>query len=170
MARFAGPREALEAAESPDASLGTLNELSGSEYTFVRTAVARHPRTPATVLRALQPATIEGEPDAALAVAIAEHRSTPPVTLAALAELTADRLGNPREAGWAFRLGVALCRHPNTPPDAIRRLLQHERALTQFRKVVARESDRTDVAALLATDRSEVVRRAAARPRTPVKK
>jgi hypothetical protein len=161
--KYSGPREALAAARDPDASIASLRELATSEWPFVRAAVAKHPTADAELLRSLTPRAIAHERDAGIAQALAEHPRTPAEALGALAGLALPYLGEPRENRWAFALGVALSRHPSTPWTSVRPLLESSRAVTQFRKVVARESHRADVLALLAADRSETVRRAASR-------
>jgi hypothetical protein len=70
-------------------------------------------------------------------------------------------LGNRRGNTLAFRVGVLLCCHANTPGRAVAEMLNPDNTAAQFRKVLARESNRSD--ALAARVRSRRDRNA--RPR-----
>ena len=164
MAKFSGPKAALEAAQAPDATTELLRDLAASEYPFVRAAVARHPATEIAVLEALLPTRIESERDVEIGAALASNPRTPAAVLAVLGDFARARLGEPREAPWAFDLGVRVCLHPGTPAETLRTLFEAPRAPTQFRKVVARDSGRSEIRELAARDRSETVRQALTRP------
>ncbi len=150
----------LDAAEDRETPVEVLRELAESVYPFVRSAVARSLKADAEMLRVLVPAAIENGPDADIATSLASNPHTPADVLGSVARLCMPHLGEPREAPWSFRLGVLLCCHPATTEDDALALLSAPGATTQFRKVTARESTRDDVRRHLATDRSEVVRRA----------
>lgn len=69
-----------------------------------------------------------------------------------------------RESHGAFGAAVALCCNTSAPFAALQALLSPAVGKPQFRKVVARESRRADVLALLASDVStSVAARAKAR-------
>jgi hypothetical protein len=167
MTKFTGPKAALDAAQSPDASQDLLRELASSEYPFVRAAVASHPKTEVSVLESLLPLVLDSWRDVQIADALAGNARTPARVLAALADRVEPHLGEPRKAPWALSLGVKLCAHPHTPMASVRLLFESPRAPTQFRKVVARDSHRPEIRALAANDRSEIVRRALARSTEP---
>jgi hypothetical protein len=163
MARFVDPREALDAARSLETTATVLRELATYHHAFVRAAVACHPATEPDVLSALLPAKLDERRFAEIAVALAGNPRTPATSLSRLAAATAPLLGQPREHELAFELGVLLCGHPETPFASVQLLLMSRGATSQFRKVVARETARADVLALLHDDRSEIVQRALAR-------
>ncbi len=157
--RFHGPRDYLDLAESPTASAEDLRLLADSPYSFVLEAVARHPSTPADVLDRL----LARDPaDIWLLHALATHPSASRELLAAIAALVPTIL-HQRDTHAGFAAGIALFSHPNAPDEALLELLDHPQATTQFRKVAARETNHPAALERLRRDRSEVVRRAAAR-------
>ena len=158
MTRFDGPKAALMAAQSPDASAELLDELAASEYPFVRAAVASHTATRPETLRILMPVDLLDDRAAAIARALARNPQTPADALRTLGAYILPQLGEPRDRPWAFDLGVSLCANPATPSETVQAIIGSPRALQQFRKVVARETSRPDVLDVLRSDRSEVVR------------
>jgi hypothetical protein len=156
--RFHGPRDYLDLAESPTATTEELRLLGESPYSFVLEAVAQHPSTPADVLDRL----LARNPGNTCLHALAIHPSASRELLAAIAVLVPPLL-HQRDAYAGFAAGIALFSHPNAPDEALLELLDHPQATKQFRKVAARETNHPAALERLRRDRSEVVRRAAAR-------
>ncbi len=161
MPRYHTPKEYLDAARSPATSPAELRALAKAPYSFVLTAVARNPHTESSVLTTLIPTVIKSWNDQELAAAIACHPHTTADALATLARRLIPMLDNGRGHQVGFKAGVLLCCNPMTPIHAIATLLHSEHVAMQFRKVVARETRRQDVLAILLADRSETVRRQA---------
>ena len=68
-----------------------------------------------------------------------------------------------RDCQQGFAAGIALFRRTDVPEELLLRLLDDAFVTTEFRKVAARETTREGVLTRLAEDRSERVRRVAAR-------
>lgn len=163
--RFHSPRDYLELARSPDVTPEQLSELAGLGYAFVSVAVAEHPSTPAGVLERLLPrGDASAETDHELFVVLARHPSTPPHVLRSIAARVPDGL-HVRNAQRLFEAGIELFRRADVDLGLLVTLLEDPLTTTEFRKVAARETTRADVLEVFAGDRSERVRRAAARPR-----
>jgi hypothetical protein len=154
-----GPRDYLDLAESSTVTADELRSLAESPYSFVLVAVARHPSTPADVLHRL---FARAPDDLRLVAALAAHPRARPDLLAAIATAVPPIL-HERDAQDGFAAGISLFSHPNAPDDALLGLLDHPQVTTQFRKVAARETTHPAVLERLRHDRSETVRRAAAR-------
>ncbi|MEM8486320.1 MAG: hypothetical protein AAF564_12280 [Bacteroidota bacterium] len=163
MSNHSGPKEYLVAARSFDTSADELAELSRSEYTFVRVAVAGNLKTKPEILHLMIPDKIEIEsyPSQEIALQIALNVNSSRDTLKLLGEKLLPCLKVGRGAYDAFRTGVVLCCNSLVPIQTIERMLKPENASRQFRKVVARESRREDVLYLLLIDQSEKVRKRA---------
>jgi hypothetical protein len=159
---FHGPRDYLDLAESPDATAEELRWLAASSYSFVVEAVARHPTTPADALERILASEVMVDGGDAILVQLAAHSSASSGLLAAIAERVPRRL-HARDNPWAFAAGIALVSNPNTPDEALLRLVDDPQATTQFRKVAARETNHPALLDHLRADRSETVRRAATR-------
>lgn len=157
-----GPKEELDAARSPDRSADELDVLAESQYEFVQTAVAEHVGTRPSTLAGLVPMSLAGDGAQALGLALAQNKNTPDYALAKLGKLVEPFLRNEREQHTLFEIGVALSCNSNTPFKVLSGMLDEERCVTVFRKVVARETRRLDVLRLLVEDRSESVRKRAA--------
>jgi len=165
MAKYHDPAEYLAAAESPHTSAEELGNLAQSEYDFVRTAVARHPSTPAEVLSGLLPPTLTTWNAQALTAELAKNENT---SIETLTQLGVKLVPYCREADspranlqMGFEAAVRLCCNPRVPFETIARMLKADATTRQFRKVVARETSRIDVLELLVEDRSALVRRRA---------
>jgi hypothetical protein len=159
--QFHGPKDYLDAARDPAASVEDLRALAESQYVFVVIAVAEHPSAPIDVLEQLIPREPHTWNDVRMLDALAKNPRTPPAILAEIASLIPALLH--RRDLDAFAVGLALFERGDTPRVVLEQLLADERTTTQFRKVVARDSTRDDILELLRRDRSERVRRAADR-------
>lgn len=161
---FHGPKDYLDLARSPRATAEELRALASASYGFVREAVASNPNTPPDVLDGLLPATVETYVDAEIVAAIAGNPVTQPPTLARVPDLVLPRL-HARDDPKSFGAGVELACRPDTPWEALVELIEDERATTEFRKVIARETTCDDLRIRLLSDRSDKARRAAERQR-----
>jgi hypothetical protein len=159
--QFHGPRDYLDLAESPTATAEELRWLAESQYSFVLEAVARHPSTPADALEQIFANEAAVGRDEILAE-LAAHRFASAALLAAIAEQVPSGL-HVRDNPSGFGAGIALFSNPNTPDDVLLGLLENPQVTTQFRKVAARETNHPVALERLRNDRSETVRRAAAR-------
>jgi hypothetical protein len=159
---FHGPKDYLDLARSPEAWPDQLRDLVRSPYPFVMEAVAGHPSTPVDALISLVPAEIRTWNDGAIVVALVRNPTTPVEVLCRIPELVLPRLAV-RDDQKAFRAGVALAERHDTPDEVLRNMVDDPRATTEFRKVVARDTTRPRLREQLLLDRSERVRRAAAR-------
>ena len=81
--------------------------------------------------------------------------------IGALADKLIPVLDHGRGNDNGLRAGANLCCNPNTPLNAIEKVLNADGVSVHLRKVVARETRRKDVLHLLIADRSEVVRKRA---------
>jgi hypothetical protein len=160
--RFHGPRDYLDAARAADATSEELAVLARSEYDFVRLAVAEHPASTAAVLQLLVPESSETWNDQALLLALAAHPNSPLDVLEQVAQRVPSTLHN-RDRPLGFAAGIELFKRADTPLSLLFTLLEDEQVTTEFRKVAARETTRGEVVEVLLADRSERVRRAAAR-------
>jgi len=161
--QFHGPRDYLDLAESPTATTEELRLLAESDYSFVRVAVARHPSAPVDVLDRL----FARDPgDIWLMHALATHPAASRELLSAIATHV-PKLLHERDTQSAFAAGIALYSHPNASDEALLELLDQPQVTTQFRKVAARETNHPAALERLQRDRSDVVRRAAARREGP---
>lgn len=156
-----GPKTQRDAAASQATNPDVLCELANSELGFVRREVAANPSTPATALCGLVPAAFDNHVDQEIALALAENPNTAEGDLAELCRRLQPFLDNGRSNRVSFAAGVALTSNPRTPVEALHEMLDEHRTAIQFRKVVARETNRHDVLQLLLADRSEKVRRRA---------
>lgn len=161
---FHGPKDYLDLARSPEATPDRLRELARSPYNFVREAVAQHPAAPADALIAVLPIEITGWNDGATLVALVRNPNTPQAVLCSVPKLVLPRLAV-RDDHRAFEAGVALAQRDDSPEDVLLAMVADARATTEFRKVIARETTHTRLLEELRSDRSERVRRAAARRR-----
>jgi hypothetical protein len=162
--QFHGPKDYLDLARSDDATEDELRNLAHSTYLFVVLAVAQHPRTPADALAVAVPAEPSSWNDYSLMAAIARHPHTDEPTLRTLrTRLALEKLREERDAQRLFEAGIALFEQPNTPDDVLMDLINDPGATTEFRKVAARETSHPAIIEHLLQDRSETVRRAAAR-------
>ena len=125
-------------------------------------AVAANTGTPPAVLGALVPLAVTSWTDDEMLAVLVKNPHTPASALGAIARLIPARLHVP-DAPLTFRLGIALFTRPDTPDDVLFALLDDPDTTTPFRKVAAREAIQPSVRERLSTDRSERVRRAAAR-------
>ena len=78
-----------------------------------------------------------------------------------LLQSLAPLLNGGRDGRVAFDAARILCANPVVPLERIAAMLAAPDVATRLRKVLARDSTRGDVVALLLTDRSAVVRRRA---------
>ena len=160
--RFHSPRDYLELARSPDATPEQLAELAETPFDFVHVAVAEHPATPTQVLERLLPTELARWNDQAMIVALARHPSSSSSILRSIAQFLPEALHR-RDGQHTFKAGVELFRRHDIDFEILRVLLDDPRTTTEFRKVAARETTRGDVLEKLGEDRSEKVRRAAAK-------
>lgn len=156
-----GPKAQRDAAASPATDSYVLGQLAQSKLGFVRREVAANPNTPPTVLGGLMPATFNDNADQEIALALAGNPNSDERVLADLCRRLRPILDNGRSNRAGFSAGVVLASNPSTPFEALREMLNQDRTAIQFRKVVARETNRHDVLELLLEDRSERVRRRA---------
>jgi len=161
MNKYHSPKEQLDAARSPEASIEELQILAASVYDFVRVAVANNPNATPQVLNSMLPEKINSWNEQDLASSLAKHEKTSPATLSVLAEKLLPVMNNARGNDRGFRAGVSLCCNPNTPSEAVQRILCDPIVATQIRKMVAKETRREDALRILLTDRSEAVRKKA---------
>jgi hypothetical protein len=157
MNRYHGPKDYLDAARSTDTSAEELEALAVTEYPFVRAALAKNPSTPPRALSSLLSANLDRYPEQEVAEALAARTDASGALLERLAEALSTHLHGGRDSRAAFSAAVALCSNEAAPFDAIRRLLDPAVSKPVFRKVVARETRRADVLALLASDVSSTV-------------
>lgn len=158
---FHGPKDYLDAAKDPAATADDLHELAHSDYVFVDIAIASHRSTsPETLRHLLTKADRDDWNGDELLRALASNPNTSPDVLALISERV-PRLLHERDRQQGFAAGVAVSQRPDTPLGALVLLLNNPQTTTEFRKVVARETNRPDLLAILRGDRSERVRRAA---------
>ena len=124
--------------------------------------MATNPSTPPDVLAKLLPRKVTNWNDSALLLALVRNDSTPTEVLEAVPALVLSRLQT-RDDHKSFEAGIALARRPDTPEEVLATLVSDNRATTEFRKVVARETTHQELRTRLLTDPSERVRRAAGR-------
>lgn len=129
MPRYTGPKEALDAAQSPDTGPELLRDLATSSHAFVRAAVAARQSAEPDVLQSLVPSTLVEYGDLEIALALADNPSTPGEALQALAQLTADRLGLEPHTSLLY-LATCLSRHAEAPLDGTRALVDKLRILS----------------------------------------
>jgi hypothetical protein len=156
--RLRGPKDFLDAARDPNATSDKLDELARSPYSFVRTAVAARPNASPATLDHLVPVAADTYPDKELLKALASNPNSASQTLARIADLLVGRLNGGRDNQVAFAAGIAIFSRPDTPFDILIRLLHEPGTSTDFRKVAARDTARSDVINVLRQDRSERVR------------
>jgi hypothetical protein len=159
---FHTPRDYLDLARSREASPDQFHALASSEYDFVLEAVATNPSTPPDVLAQLVPKMISTWNDSALLLLLIRNDNTPTEVLGAVPGLVLSRL-EARDDQRSFEAGVALARRPDTPEEVLTALVSDERATTEFRQAVARETTHQRLRARLLLDSSEQVRLAAGR-------
>ena len=159
---FHGPRDYLDLATAAEATEHELRWLSDSPYTFVVEAVARHPSTPPDVLERLVPPDPASSHGQAVLLGLAENPGSTLRVFEFVAQQVPQLL-HERDCQLGFAAGIALFRRADVPEELPRRLLDDARVTTEFRKVAARETIRQAVLTRLAEDRSERVRRVAAR-------
>lgn len=160
---FHGPKDYLDAAKNPDATAEQLHDLAQTRWSFVDLAIASHETaTPETLRHLLAKADFNAYSGSELLLAIASNPSAPADVLILVSEHVPELL-HKRDRQNAFAAGVALSLRQDTPLDALAELLTHDQVTTEFRKVVARETNRPDVLTILAADQSERVRNAARR-------
>ena len=158
MVKYHSPKDYLDAARSPATSPEELRVLRHSIYDFVITAVAWNPNTEADVLHTLVAEDINSWDEQDRAYAIAQHPHATTETLALLAERLIPLLNRGRNRTLALQAGLALCANPKTPWSAIHSICNDHRVSTDFRKRLARATQRRDILELLGADRSDVVR------------
>jgi hypothetical protein len=170
MAKYHLPKDYMDTARSLETSPEELEFLArNAPYEFILREVAGNPNTPPDVLLSLVPDVLNLFVRHEIAFALAGNPSTPVTALSLLAERLVPFLDNGRGNFMAFRAGIVLCSNPKTPIETIRNVLHPVKVSMQFRKVVARETTRSDVMELLLEDRSEKVRRRALENRNRVR-
>lgn len=160
--KYHSPKEYQDAAKSPETPALELAFLAKSEYNFVRLAVAQNPNVTAEILASLVPENLDSWNEQEIARALTQNEKTSLETLALLAEKLIPVLDSGRDNDLGLEAGIYLCNNPNTPFEAIEKIMVSEKASTLFRRKVASKSRRQDVLKLLLTDRSEAVRKRAA--------
>jgi hypothetical protein len=123
----------------------------------VRLAVAKNANTPSVALERVLSLSLKSYAEHEIAEAVAARTDAPPHALARLSAELLAHLHCGRESHVAFGAAVALCCNPAAPLEALVALLSPSASKPQFRKVVARESRRLDVLALLQSDVSSTV-------------
>ena len=160
--KYHSPKEYQDAAKSPETPASELAFLAKSEYNFVRLAVAQNPNVTAEILASLVPDKLDSWNEQDIARALTRNKKTSLETLSLLAEKLIPVLDSGRDNDLGLEAGIYLCNNPNTPFEAIEKIMASEKASTLFRRKVASKSRRKDVLELLLTDRSEAVRKRAA--------
>jgi hypothetical protein len=160
--KYHSPKEYQDAAKSSETPASELALLAKSEYNFVRLAVAQNSNVTPEILASLVPNNLDSWNEQEIARALTQNLKTLPETLALLAEKLAPFLDNGRNNDYALEAGIYLCNNPNTPFEAIERIMASEDVSTLFRRKVVSKSRRQDVLELLLSDRSEAVRKRAA--------
>ncbi len=161
MKKYRSPKEYQDAAKSLETPASELAFLAKSEYNFVRLAVALNPNVTAETLYSLVPDNLNSWNEQEIARALTQNEKTSLKTLWLLAEKLIPVLDSGRDNDLGLEAGICLCNNPNTPFEAIKRIMASEKASTLFRRKVASKSRRQDVLELLLTDRSEAVRKRA---------
>lgn len=161
LSRYADPKHCLNAARSLATSAEELASLARSDMDFVRNAVAGNPSASVDTLRSLAPTPITSWSDQEIALSLACNPLSPVDLLVRLLQSLAPLLNGGRDGRVAFDAARILCANPVVPLEHISALFSAPGVATRFRKVLARDSTRADVVALLLTDRSAVVRRRA---------
>ena len=160
--KYHSPKEYQDAAKSEETLASELAYLAKSEYGFVWLAVAQNPNVTAEILASLVPDILDDWNEQDLARVLTQNLKTSSETLSLLAEKLVPFLNSGRDNDNALEAGINLCNNPNTPFEAIEKIMASEKASTLFRRKVASKSRRQDVLELLLTDRSEAVRKRAA--------
>ncbi len=160
--KYHSPKEYQDAARSLETLASELAFLAKSEYNFVRLAVAQNPNVTSEILASLVPDNPASWNDQEIARALTQNEKTSPETLSILAQKLITVLDSARDNDLGLEAGIYLCNNPNTPFEAIEKIMASEKASTLFRRKVASKSRREDVLELLLTDRSEAVRKRAA--------
>ncbi len=96
-----------------------------------------------------------------MAGAIIQNPKTTSETLALLAEKLIPVLDNGRDNDRGLEAGIFLCNNPNTPIEAIVKIMASDKTAILFRRKAASKTRRQDVLELLLKDRSEAVRKRA---------
>ena len=158
--QYHSPKDYLDAAGSDETTAEELMFLAGSEYDFVRLAVAGNPNVTSGILSILVPDALSSWNKQAIALALAQNARTSPAVLRTLAEKLIPVLNKDRN-GLAHEVAIKLFCNANTPFDVVQAVLNSREATTLVRRKLARETIRKDALRLLAADRSEVVRKLA---------
>ena len=161
LSRHTDPKHRLNAAHSHATSAEELASLARSDMDFVRNAVAGNPNTSVDILRALVPTPLTSWSDQEIALSLACNPKSPVDLLVHLLQSLAPLLNGGRDGRVAFDAARILCANPVVPLESISALFSAPGVATRFREVLARDSTRADVLALLLKDRSAVVRRRA---------
>ncbi len=160
--KYHSPKEYQDAAKSLETPASELAFLAKSEYNFVRLAVVQNPNVTPEILASLVPENLDSWSEQEIARALTQNEKTSPETLSLLAQKLASVLNSGRDNDLGLEAGIYLCNNPNTPFDAIEKIMASEKASTLYRRKVASKSQRQDVLEFLLTDRSEAVRKRAA--------
>ena len=160
--KYHSPKEYQDAAKSPETPASELALLAKSEYNFVRLAVAQNPNVTSEILASLVTDNLNSWNEQEIARALTQNEETLPETLSLLAQKLIPVLDSGRDNDLGLEAGIYLCNNPNTPFEAIEKIMASEKVSTLFRRKVASKSQRQDVLELLLTDRSEAVRKRAA--------
>jgi len=130
-----------------------LDALARTPWNFVQLAVARNPNASVATLERLVPSSAVGWHDQDIIIALAQHPSIRAEDLRRCARTLIGLLEGGRNQ-HAFKAGVALACSTVTPFEELVSLFSHPSTSAEFRKVVARESSRSDVLSYLSNDRS----------------
>ena len=160
--KYHSPKEYQDAAKSLETPASELTFLAKSEYNFVRLAVVQNLNVTPEILASLVPESLDSWNEQEIARALTQNEKTSPKTLSLLAQKLISVLDSGRDNGLGLEAGIYLCNNPNTPFEAIEKIMASEETSTLFRRKVASKSQRQDVLDLLLTDRSEAVRKRAA--------
>lgn len=161
MSPLSSPRDALDRARECT-SMKELDRLAQSSWDFVRVAVAANPNTSPETLARLFPSNAAEWSNQDMIISLAGNPGTSAEVLANCSRLLAGLLDGGRHQN-AFRAGICLAMNSRTPFDALVEMLSAPHTSTEFRKVVARETGRSDLLELLSKDSSPRVRNAALR-------
>lgn len=161
--KYHSPKEYLDAAKSSETTSEELASLAKSEYGFVQIAVAENSNVNAEILAMLVPNVLDDWNKQDLARVLTRNSKTSPEILSLIGEKLIPFLDNGRNNDMALEAGKNLCNNPNTPIQIIEKIMNSEKVAILFRRKVASKTQRQDVLKILLKDKSEAVRKRAAK-------
>ena len=164
MKRYSGPKDRLDVALSPDTPSEELADLSRSPLTFVREAVSENPSAAESVLDELLPSVLSSEDDFRICTALVRNPSLTPDRAKRILERIVDSKTQiePRRY-YATMLVDTFARSEIVPSELLRTLANEKVFPNGVRRRLAAPGVRPELLKLLANDRSEVIRKRAAK-------